>query len=163
VVRSTLRFAVFALLLLPALKAYSQAQEGIDRNLLERQQREVRFGVSLYDDVPPRPAAGAPAAPSMPITLYPPGISPMPERGSPPPVTLPPPTAQGRSAQRDLEQLHSSQQQRQLHLQLDTREQPEAVRRQQSQQQQLIFEREGRAQELGADIMRRSSEAAGAR
>jgi hypothetical protein len=149
--------------MVPALAAHPQAQDGIDRNLLERQQREVRFGVSLFDDTAPPPAPGAPQTPSMPITLYPPGISPMPERGSPAPVTLPPPTASDRSARRDLEQLHGSQQQRQLHLQLETRELPEPARRAQSQQQQLIFEREGRAQELGADIMRRSSEATGAR
>jgi hypothetical protein len=157
-----LRCASLALLL-PATAAHPQAQDGIDRNLLERRQREVQFGVSLYDDAPPRPATGAPPALTMPITLLPPGMSPMPEQGTPAPVALPSPSAPDGSAQRRLEELHSSQQQRQLHLQLENRELPEAVRRQQSESQQLIFERENRAQELGADILRRSSGATGAR
>lgn len=158
---SLLRCASLALLL-PVATAYPQAQDGIDRNLLERRQREVQFGVSLYDEAPPRAIPGAPPI-SMPITLLPPGMSPMPERGRPAPAPPAPAAVPDRSGQRDLEQLHSSQQQRQLHLQLQTRELPDAVRRQQSEGQQLIFERENRAQELGADIMRRSSEATGGR
>jgi hypothetical protein len=150
-------------LLLPAAAACPQAQDGIDRNLLERQQREVQFGVSLYDDALPRAVSGAPPRPSMPITLLPPGMSPMPERGGPAFPPTAPAAVPDRSAQRDLEQLHSSQQRRQLHLQLQTRELPDAVRRQESANQQLIFERENRAQALGADIMRRSSEATGGR
>jgi hypothetical protein len=144
--------------------AYPQAQDGIDRNLLERRQREVQFGVSLYDE-PPRAALSAPTDLRQPITLLPPGISPFRERVEAPPAQrVPPPrTSPSAGAAQDLQRLHSDQQQRQMQLQLQTRELPEAVRQQEAARQQLIFERENSAHELGAEIMRRSSEATGAR
>jgi hypothetical protein len=141
---------------------FAQATDGIDRNLLERQQREIRFGVSLYEE-PPLPRAPA-GEPSMPITLLPPGLNPLGDRGRP--VQQRPAPAPGPAVStttQDLERLHASQQQRQQQQQLQTRDLPEPQRRQESNTQQLIFERENRAQELGAEIMRRSGAATGTR
>jgi hypothetical protein len=163
---SRLSHVLLPLLLALPTVSHSQghAQDGIARNLLERAQRETQFGVSLYDE-PARPGAvPAPVDQSMPITLLPPGLSPFPAERADPlgPVPAPRPLRAG-SAKQDLEQLHTKQQQQQLHLQMRTREQPEALRRQESDTQQLIFERETRAQEVGAEILRRSSTATGAR
>jgi hypothetical protein len=144
--------------------AAAQGSDGIDRNLLERTQREVRFGVSLYDDAPV-PHGPSAVAPTMPITLLPPGLNPLGERHPPQaqPAPVPSPSAPASLRQQELERLQTSQQQRQQQLQLQNRELLEPARRQQSDTQQLIFERENRAQELGAEILRRSGAASGVR
>jgi hypothetical protein len=148
---------------LPAIAA-AQRTDDTDRNLLERTQREVRFGVSLYDE-PPLPHAPTAAAPAMPITLLPPGLNPLGDRRPQPaqPAPVPSPDVPASLRHQDLERLQTSQQQRQQQLQLQNRELLEPARRQQSDSQQLIFERENRAQELGAEILRRSGAATGVR
>jgi hypothetical protein len=149
-------------LLLSTLPAAAQAPtDGIDRNLLERAQRLREFGVTLEDG--PLPSAPAPGLEkAMPITLMPPGVDPAADRRRPSPTPSAPAVPTRRDAS-ELQQLHADQQRRQLHLQLETRELPEAARRPALDTQQMNFERESRAQELGAEIMRRSSEATGRR
>jgi hypothetical protein len=148
---------------LPCIAA-AQATDATDRNLLERSQREVRFGVSLYEE-PPLPRVPPAGAPTMPITLLPPGINPLGDHRPQPaqPASVPSPSEPASLRQQDLERLQTSQQQRQQQLQLQNRELLEPARRQQSDTQQLIFERENRAHELGAEILRRSGAATGAR
>jgi hypothetical protein len=101
----------------------------------------------------------------MPITLLPPGLNPLGDRRPQPaqPAPVPSPDVPASLRHQDLERLQTSQQQRQQQLQLQNRELLEPARRQQSDSQQLIFERENRAQELGAEILRRSGAATGVR
>jgi len=116
--------------------AASQDTDGIQRNLLERRQQENEFHVRLYDNVP-APTRGAPDARS-------------PAEAAPAPAG---PAADAAARH----QLYDSQLRRQLELQTQTRPQEELGRHEQSQLQQLQFDREIEAQRLQQQILRDSS------
>jgi hypothetical protein len=126
--------------------------DGIDRNLLERQQREREFHVKLYD----APVVGVPGvAVSLPI----PGSFTERESydrapASPPPNAATKQVAPDGAAQR---QLDDSQQRRQLELQTQNKLLDDVTRQRQSQIQQLQFGRENQAQQLQQQIQRDSS------
>jgi len=126
--------------------------DGIDRNLLERQQREREFHVKLYD----APVVGVPGvAISLPI----PGSFTERESYDRAPASSPPNTATKQvapdgAAQR---QLDDSQQRRQLELQTQNKLMDDVTRQQRSQLQQLQFGRENQAQQLQQQIQRDSN------
>ncbi len=135
--------------------AQDSPRDGIDRNLLERQQREAGFHVRLYDNAPPpRPSGNAPSLP-LPLETSPPSTldlgAPLPQNPNTLQVqpTQPPDASQRRA-------LETSQQQRLQQLQLQNKNLDEPVRQQQTQMQQLQFDRENQAQSLHDQIMRDS-------
>ena len=109
----------------PLLYADDAGRDGIARNLLERQQQEVRFGAKL-DDSPTRVVPGNGVTP-------PAQVDNLPRR-----------------------QLDEIQLRRLLELQLQNKNQDENVRQQQTQTQQLQFDRENQAQHLQQQIQRDS-------
>jgi hypothetical protein len=138
-----------------AAAAFAQpgAQDGAQRNLLERDQQEAEFHVRLYDARVPKPTSG----PSLPLPLetaprstlhLSEPLAPNPTE----PAEVPPPLS-GSSArlQKDLDQ-----QQRLQQLQMQNQQLDETVRQQQIQIQQLQFDRENSAQSLHDRIMRDS-------
>jgi hypothetical protein len=147
---------LLAVLLLAAASATAGAQalpqDGVDRNLLERQQREREFHVKLYDTR----SSGTPGATgSLPL----PGSftgresyekAPESPAARAAPVTVVPDSA----AQR---QLDDSQLRRQLELQTQNRLLDDVTRQQQSQIQTLQFGRENQAQQLQQQIQRDSN------
>jgi hypothetical protein len=159
-----LRPAILTVLIFSTATASSYAQthpqDGIDRNLQERAVRERTFRVTLDDGPLPGPPPGGLDL-SLPITLSTPGTNILED----PRKLLPPDqaAARGRAPAPQVPtgstQLQLNQEQRQTHLQIQTRELPDATRQQASQIQQLQFEREWRAQELGDSILRKSGDA----
>ena len=147
---------VLAAVLLAAGYTTAAAQavplDGIDRNLLERQQREREFHVKLYD----APVAGAPGvAVSLPI----PGSFTERESYDRAPASSPPNAATRQVAPGEVgqRQLDDSQLRRQIELQTQNKLRDEMTRQQQSQIQQLQFGRENQAQQLQQQIQRDSS------
>ncbi len=126
--------------------------DGIDRNLLQREQQALEFHVKLYDTarasgqgstapLPPVPHSfiGQPYHDGLPVTSS--GDTVMPASA---------PDAVAR------QQLDQSQLRRQLELQTQNRFLDEPTRQQQSQIQQLQFGRENQAQQLQQQIQRDS-------
>ena len=164
-------FVVLALVsVFLANPAWSQAlpQDGIDRNLLQREARQREFHASLEDRHGPPPALSGgfeakwnflllPAGSEPPLRL-PEGVTPVPARARAPSET---------SVVTGDMQLQDSQQRRQLELQLQTGVGtqvpgvPDPGRQQSLQSQQLGFEREIRAQDLQSNILRDSARAMG--
>jgi hypothetical protein len=147
---------LLAIVLLAAFHVTAGAQalplDGIDRNLLERQQQEREFHIKLYD----APSANAP---SVTVSLPIPGSFTERESydrapASPPPKAAPVQAAPDGAAQRQLE---DSQLRRQLELQTQNKLRDDTTRQQQSQIQQLQFGRENQAQQLQQQIQRDSS------
>jgi hypothetical protein len=132
--------------------AQNSPHDGIDRNLLQRDQQEREFHVRLYDSA--RAAGQGALVPLPPVPhsfvgpeLYqPPGATPGGTASVPAPV-----------AGSDRLQLDDSQLRRQLELQTQDKFIDEASRQQQSQIQQLQFGRENQAQHLQQQIQRDSS------
>ena len=146
-----------ALLLLSTLRqvatAESSPQDGIDRNLLQRQQQSSDFHVRLYDSAR---AAGQDALiplPPVPHSFVGPELYQAASVGASSSVgkvgVLPDAANQ--------QQLNDSQLRRQLELQTRNKIFDEATRQQQSQLQQLQFGRENQAQQLQQQIQRDSS------
>ena len=133
--------------------AQSGPHDGIDRNLLERQQQSSDFHVRLYDTVR---AVGQDALiplPLVPHALVGPELYQAPSVGPSSSVgkagVLPDAASQ--------QQLNDSQLRRQLELQTRNKIFDETTRQQQSQLQQLQFGRENQAQQLQQQIQRDSS------
>ena len=135
---------------LPAL-AQNSAQDGIDRNLLQRDQRSAEFHVRLYDDARSAQQSAATPLPPVPHSFVGRELYDAPVSAAPTAATVQPSNA-GASQQR----LDDSQQRRQLELQTQNRFQDEPTRQQQSQIQQLQFGRENQAQQLQQQIRRDS-------
>jgi beta-glucosidase-like glycosyl hydrolase len=145
-----------ALLLLSTFCAVAGAQtspqDGIDRNLLQRQQQSSDFHVRLYDA---GKAAGRDALiplPPVPHSFIGPELYQAPSVGasnSGAKVGVLPDAAN--------QELNDSQLRRQLELQTQNKLFDEPTRQQQSQIQQLQFGRENQAQQLQQQIQRDSS------
>jgi hypothetical protein len=145
-----------ALLLVFAACGIAAAQgspgDGIDRNLLERQQQSADFHVRLYDTA--RAVGGDALIPLPPVPhsfvgpeLYHARSPGTPGEGARVGASL---DASGRP------QLNDSQLRRQLGLQTQNKLFDEPTRQQQSQMQQLQFGREDQAQHLQQQIQRDS-------
>ena len=130
------------------------AQDGVSRNLLERQQRENEFHVKLYDDAPPKSTARTPGLP-LPLETNPRSTLDLGEPLPPNPTTSQASTPRGSDTAQQL-QRDLSQQQRLQQLQQQNKDLAEPVRQQQMQIQQLQFDRENNAQGLHDRIMRDS-------
>ncbi len=146
---------LFARVLLASVWEIALAQggphDGIDRNLLQRDQQEREFHVRLYDTAR---AVGQDAI--MPLPPVPHSFV-GPELYQPPGATPGGTTSgSGPVAGSDRQQLDDSQLRRQLELQTQNKFMDEASRQQQSQIQQLQFGRENQAQHLQQQIQRDS-------
>ena len=133
--------------------AQSSPNDGIDRNLLQREEQSSDFHVRLYDNTR---AAGQDAL----IPLPPVPHSPLgPELYHAPSARAPNGSANvGVSSDAVNRQLlNDSQLRRQLELQTQNKLFDEPTRQQQSQIQQLQFGRENQAQQLQQQIQRDSS------
>jgi len=133
--------------------AQSSPNDGIERNLLEREQQSADFHVRLYDNAR---AAGQNALvplPPVPHSFIGPELYEAP-LGRPSGGTNNAGVASGRT---DRQQLNDSQLRRQLELQTQNKIFDEPTRQQQSQIQQLQFDRENQAQQLQQQIQRDSS------
>lgn len=152
---ASLLLAGCALLAVTA-SAFAQdgAQDGVARNILERQQRESDFHVRLYDNTPPKPMGSAIGLP-LPLETSPRSVldlgAPLPSNPTGNQTTKSPIPEPGQRGQLDV-----SQQQRLQQLQLQNKNLDEPVRQQQMQIQQLQFDRENQAQGLHDQIMRDS-------
>jgi hypothetical protein len=142
-----------------SIPAAALAADGVERNLLERQQREADFHVKLFDTTPPRPMAHGPQLP-LPLETAPRSTQDLGEP-LPPNPTRAVPSAPGP----DTSRLHLdlSQQYRQEQLQQQSQPLEDALHPQQSQilqqqlqTQQLQFDRENRSQGLSDRILRES-------
>ena len=149
--RGSARIASAMILSATSMLGFAQngAQDGIDRNLLQREQRAAEFHVRLYDDARSAQQSAAPALPPVPHSfvgreLY------------DAPVPTPPAVAQPPGGAASQQQLDDSQLRRQLDLQTQNRFQDESTRQQQNQIQQLQFGRENQAQQLQQQIRRDS-------
>lgn len=143
------------------IAAQVHPQDGIDRNLLERAAREREFHVRLQEDTPvPRPPALT-GETGLKFVLPAPGSEIL-RREPVAPGPAPLRTAPGQSVVDSELQLRDSQRRRQIELQTQTQNVPDPARRQTLQSQQLGFERETSAQDLGSRILRDSSRALGA-
>jgi hypothetical protein len=151
--------------------AENQAQDAIDRNLQARAAQAREFHVQLQDATPPPPHPMVRGETGLKFYIPTPGGDIL-HREPPPLPAAPPPQPRivpGKSVVSDQMQLTESQRRRQLELQtqlgnapIPATPQAETSRQEAVQSQQLQFERENRAQELGAKIMRDSSRAVGA-
>jgi hypothetical protein len=136
-------------------------QDGIDRNLQERAARAHEFQVRLQDDIPPVPRPVVPGKSGLQISIPTPGgelLQRHRTEAPAPPARITP----GKSVVSGDLQLQDSQSRRQMELQTQIENRPEPERQQILQIQQLQFNRETSAQDLGAKIMRDSSRALGA-
>jgi len=133
--------------------AQSSPNDGVDRNLLQREQQSLDFHVRLYDDAR---AAGQDAL----IRLPPVPHSPL------GPEVYQAPSTRAQNGRGDVgvssdalnrQQLNDSQLRRQLELQTQNKLFDEPTRQQQSQIQQLQFGRENQAQQLQQQIQRDSN------
>jgi hypothetical protein len=133
--------------------AQSGPRDGIDRNLLQREQQALEFHVKLYDTA--RAVGESSTAPLPPVPhsfigqSYHDGL-PVTSSGDTGTAAVPPDAAARR-------QLDESQLRRQLELQTQNKLLDEPTRQQQSQIQQLQFGRENQAQQLQQQIQRDSS------
>ena len=133
--------------------AQGSPNDGINRNLLQREQQSAEFHVRLYDT---GRAAGQDALiplPPIPNSFIGPELYQVPS-SSPQAGTGNSGVAPGAG---DRQQLNDSQLRRQLELQTQSKFLDEPTRQQQSQIQQLQFGRENQAQQLQQQIQRDSS------
>ena len=152
--------AVVAIALAAPTLAQQRPQDDIDRNLQERAARELRFQVRLQEDRELPPPAITPNS-GLQFVLPPtPGVEILRRQPTPTPVA-PPRVQSGRSVVNGLTQLQDSQRRRQVELQTQTQTVPDPARAQRLDLQQLQFERETRAQQLGSSILRDSARAMG--
>ena len=148
------RLAAFILLAAGWTLAAAQSgpRDGIDRNLLQREQQALEFHVKLYDAA--QTAAQGSTAPLPPVPHSFIGRSPYDTPALPPSgetvTAAVPPDASAR------QQLDQSQLRRQLELQTQNKFLDEPTRQQQSRFQQLQFNRENQAQQLQQQIQRDS-------
>jgi hypothetical protein len=146
--------------------AQTHPQDGIDRNLQAREAREHDFHVGLQDGAvvpPPRPMTPGQTGLQIyvPLAGLPTPGSEILRRDAPrQPASVPIP-APGKSVVSGDLQLQDSQSRRQMELQTQTNQRPEAERQQALQIQQLGFDRETSSQDLNSKIMRDSSRALG--
>jgi len=154
-----------------ASPAWSQAnpQDGIDRNLQQREAREREFHATLEDRRGPPPPFAPAMDPKWHFILLPPGSEP-PLRLLLPDTPVSSSYAPAERSVVDSEvQLQDSQQRRQMELQTQTQAGPQVPgvpnpgRQQALQIQQLGFDRELRAQDLQSNILRDSARAMGAK
>jgi hypothetical protein len=168
--RYKLFLALASILIGLANPAWPQAtpQDGIDRNLQQREARQREFHATLEERHGPPPALPGGFEPKWNFLLLPSGSEPpllLPQGVTPTPSTARVPSET--SVVNSDVQLRDSQQRRQLELQLQTGAGtqvpgvPDPARQQAPQTQQLGFEREIRAQELQSNILRDSSRAMG--
>jgi hypothetical protein len=136
-------------------------QDGIDRNLQERAAREREFHVRLQEDTPAPPRPVVPGETGLKFYLPTPG-SEIVRREQAGPAATPQRLAPGKSVVDSETQLRESQRRRQVELQTQTQNVPEPSRQQTLESQQLGFDRETSAQDLGSRILRDSSRALGA-
>jgi hypothetical protein len=146
--------------------AQTHPQDGIDRNLQAREAREHDFRVGLQDDAVPAPRPMVQGQTG--LQIYVPIIAGVATPGTeilrrdvprqPVPVPMPAP---GKSVVSGDLQLQDSQSRRQMELQTQTNQRPDAERQQVLQIQQLGFDRETSSQDLSSRIMRDSSRALG--
>lgn len=134
-----------------AAPAFAQdgPQDGVARNLLERQQRETDFHVRLYDNAPPKPMG---SSSSLPLETSPKSQLDLGGLPANPTAAITPQVSDAGPRR----QLEVSQQQRLQRLQLQNKNLDEPVRQQQTQIQQLQFDRENQAQSLHDQILRDS-------
>ena len=133
--------------------AQTSPQDGIDRNLLQRQQQSADFHVRLYDAAKAAGAGALIPMPPVPHSFVGPELYEAPSGGASGSVGktgLPPDGA-------IQQQLNDSQLRRQLELQTQNKIFDEPTRQQQSQIQQLQFGRENQAQQLQQQIQRDSN------
>jgi hypothetical protein len=133
--------------------AQTSPQDGIDRNLLQRQQQSTDFHVRLYDAAKAAGAGALIPLPPVPHSFVGPELYEAPSGGASgvSKTGLPP------DAAIQQQQLNDSQVRRQLELQTQNRIFDEPTRQQQSQIQQLQFGRENQAQQLQQQIQRDSN------
>lgn len=136
-------------------------QDGIDRNLQQRAAQEHEFHVRLQEDTPPTPRPIVLGKTGLQFYLPTPGSEIL-RRDELPPPAAPPRAGTGKSVVSGETQLLDSQSRRQMELQTQIENRPESERQQILQIQQLGFDRETSAQDLGAKILRDSSRALGA-
>ena len=135
-----------------ALHAQNLPRDGIDRNLLQRQQSEREFHVKLYD-------APSAAAPKATVTLPLPETFTDRESYERAPTTGSGATVTGPTLDSTVSpRLDDSQARRQLELQIQTRRLDDLARQQQNQIQQSQFGRENQAQDLQQRILRNSND-----
>ena len=136
-----------------ALHAQDLPRDGIERNLLQRQQSEREFHVKLYD-------APSAAAPKATVTLPLPETFTERESYERAPTTGTGATVTGPAAPDSTvsPRLDDSQARRQLELQIQTRPLDDLARQQQNQIQQSQFGRENQAQDLQQRILRNSND-----
>jgi hypothetical protein len=142
-----------AVALLGATQARSGAEDGVARNVLERQQNENGFHVKLYDNQAPPPMNSGRALP-LPLETSPRSTLDLGDPLPPNPARTQPAAPLSSDAARL--PLDVNQQQRLQQLQLQNKDLDEPQRRQQVQIQQLQFDRENQAQSLHDQIMRDS-------
>jgi hypothetical protein len=138
-----------------------QPEDGIDRNLQERAAREREFHVRLQDERPTPPRPVVPGETGLQFYLPTPGAEIL-RREQAAPAATPQRLAPGKSVVDSEAQLRESQRRRQIELQTQTQNVPEPSRQQTLESQQLGFDRETSAQDLGSRILRDSSRALGA-
>ena len=129
--------------------AQGSPNDGIDRNLLHREQQSADFHVRLYDAGRTGGQDALIPLPPVPHSFIGPELYQVPSDG------LPGGTSSTGAA--DRQQLNDSQLRRQLELQTQNKLFDEPTRQQQSQIQQLQFGRENQAQQLQQQIQRDSS------
>jgi hypothetical protein len=140
--------------------AQSHPQDAIDRNLLERAAREREFHVRLQEERPQPIPMEAPRDTGLQFALRTPGTEIL--QREQPEKALPQARAEpGKSVVDADMQLRESQRRRQVERQTQTQNLPDVTRQQTHQTQQLGFDRETRAQELGSSILRESARAMG--
>jgi len=126
--------------------------DGIDRNLLQREQQGQEFHVRLYDTAREVGQGALMPLPPVPHSSLGPELYAAPSaRGSVGTTNAP-----GSLEAMDRQQLNDSQLRRQLELQTQNKLFDEPARQQQSQIQQLQFGRENQAQHLQQQIQRDS-------
>jgi hypothetical protein len=126
--------------------------DGIDRNLLQREQQEQGFHVRLYDTARSVGQGALIPLPPVPHSFIGPELYEAPSARAPVGTT----NAPGSLDAMDRQQLNDSQLRRQLELQTQNKLFDEPTRQQQSQIQLLQFGRENQAQHLQQQIQRDS-------
>jgi len=134
--------------------AQNSPNDGVDRNLLQRDQHEREFHVRLYDSTQAAGQGALAPLPPIPHSFVGPELYQVP--GPTPGATA---SASAPTAGFDRQQLNESQLRRQLELQTQNKFMHEPSRQQQSQIQQLQFGRENQAQHLQQQMQRGSGNA----
>jgi len=133
--------------------AQSSPNDGINRNLLQREQQSADFHVRLYDTGRAGGQDALVPLPPVPHSFIGPELYQVPSGGAPGGTN----NSGVPLGAADRQQLNDSQLRRQLELQTQNKLFDEPTRQQQSQIQQLQFGRENQAQQLQQQIQRDSS------